>query len=246
MSTKQGNNQKRIVFTMGGKGGSGKSTLMASLTDFLRSEQCPVTLVDCDVENKVHGSFSHFFKDALKVDITTPHGLDEFVDKVFADNAPMVLADLGAGAGKWTFKWFEDMYEPMNEAGVRFLAIGVVTSEAATTETVFNWANTLKGRTEYLIVRNHRNGDDFGSLQSSEPGQRFLKMSKAPIIDMEARLEDLQKEMDQRGLSLRQALDAPTETAGPLLSRAVSKIRMRGYLTRMDAQFRKVIETLLP
>src|SRR6266404_8111448 len=63
-------------------------------------------------------------------------------------------------------------------AGVRFLAIGVVTSEVATTETIFNWANALKSRTDYLIVRNHRNGDDFSALESSEPGQRFLKVSK--------------------------------------------------------------------
>ena len=47
-------------------------------------------------------------------------------------------------------------------------------------------------------------------------------------------------------LSLRQALEAPSEIAGPFLSRAVSKIRMRGYLTRMNAQFRKVVDTLLP
>jgi hypothetical protein len=26
----------------------------------------------------------------------------------------------------------------------------------------------------------------------------------------------------------------------------VSKIRMRGYLTRMNAQFRRVVDTLLP
>ena len=43
-----------------------------------------------------------------------------------------------------------------------------------------------------------------------------------------------------------QALEAPAEIAGPFLSRAVSKIRMRGYLTRMNAQFRKVVDTLLP
>ena len=180
MSTKT-NNQKRIVFSCGGKGGGGKTSLMTSLADFFHSENCPVTLIDCDMENKVHGSLSHFFKDALKVDITTPHGLDEFVEKVFGDNAPMVLADLGAGAGKWTFKWFEDMHEAMKEAGVGFLAIGVITSEVATTETIFNWANALKDRTDYLIVRNHRNGDDFSWLEGSEPGQRFLEeFSKAP------------------------------------------------------------------
>jgi len=158
----------------------------------------------------------------------------------------MVLADLGAGSGKFTFKWFDDMHDPLQEAGVRFLAIGVVTSEVATTETIFNWANALKSRTDYLIVRNHRNGDDFSALENSEPGQRFLKVSRAPVIDMEARLDDIQRDLDKRGLSLRQALEAPSEIAGPFLSRAVSKIRMRGYLTRMNAQFRRVVDTLLP
>jgi hypothetical protein len=67
------------------------------------------------------------------------------------------------------------------------------------------------------------------------------------VIDMEARLDDIQRDLDKRGLSLRQALEAPSEIAGPFLSRAVSsKIRMRGYLTRMNAQFRKVVDTLLP
>jgi ABC-type cobalamin/Fe3+-siderophores transport system ATPase subunit len=244
--TTKATTQKKVIFSAGGKGGGGKSTLMASLADFLHSENCPVTLIDCDIENKVHGSLTHFFNQATKVDITTPHGFDEFVDKVLGDNAPMVLADLGAGSGKYTFKWFDDMYEPMQEAGVSFLTVGVVTTEVATTETVFNWANALKARTQYLVVRNHRNGSDFSALESSEPGQKFLKLSKAPIIDMEARLEDIQREMDFRGLSLRQALDAPPEVAGPLLSRAICKIRMRGYLLRMDAQFRRVIETILP
>jgi len=61
MSNKS-NNQKRIVMSMGGKGGGGKSTLMTSLVDFFHAENCPVTLIDCDTENKVHGSFSHFLK----------------------------------------------------------------------------------------------------------------------------------------------------------------------------------------
>jgi hypothetical protein len=244
MTTKS--NRKQCIFSCGGKGGPGKTSLMTSLTDFLHSENCPVTLIDSDIENKVHGSLSHFFKEAVKVDITTPHGFDEFVDKVLCDDAPMVLADLGAGSGKHTFKWFEDMHEPMQEAGVGFLAIGVVTTEAATVETLFNWGNVLKTRTRYLVVRNHRNGDDFSSLENTDAGQRFLKLSKAPIIDMEARLEDIQRELDNRGLSLRQALEAAPEIAGPLLSRSITKMRMRGYLIRIENQFKKVIETLLP
>jgi hypothetical protein len=66
------------------------------------------------------------------------------------------------------------------------------------------------------------------------------------MIEMEARVADIQRELDNRGLSLRQAIDAPAETAGPLLSKASSKIRMRGYLSRIEAQFKKTIDTLLP
>ena len=83
--------------SMGGKGGGGKSTLMTSLVDFFHAENCPVTLIDCDTENKVHGSFSHFFKEALKVDITTPSGFDEFVEKVLCDKRAHGAGRLGSG-----------------------------------------------------------------------------------------------------------------------------------------------------
>jgi Ni2+-binding GTPase involved in maturation of urease and hydrogenase len=120
MSTKP-SNQKRVVINMGGKGGGGKTSLMTSLADDLHSENCPVTLIHCDIENKLHGSLSHFFKDAAKVDITQADGFDESVDKVLCDDAPMVLADLDVRSGKYAFKWFEDMHEPLKEAGVGFL-----------------------------------------------------------------------------------------------------------------------------
>jgi hypothetical protein len=245
MTTKT-NLQKNIIFSAGGKGGGGKTTAMVSLVDFLKSENCPLTLIDADIENKVHGSLSHFFKEAAKVDITTPHGLDEFAERVLHESAPIVLADLGAGSGKYTFRWFDDMYEELKNVGVGFLTIGVVTSEVATTETVLNWANVLKNRVNYMIIRNHRNGDSFPSLEESELGQKFMRLAKPAVIDMEARLEDLQQAMDERGLSLRQAIEAPAETAGPLLSKAISKIRLRAYLSRIDAQFRRVVDTILP
>src|SRR5258707_10122577 len=66
----------RSASTMGALSHNTFSTLMTSLVDFFHAENCPVTLIDCDTENKVHGSFSHFFKEPLKVDITTPSGFD--------------------------------------------------------------------------------------------------------------------------------------------------------------------------
>jgi CobQ/CobB/MinD/ParA family nucleotide binding protein len=242
--TTETNNSKKIIYSMGGKGGGGKTTAMVSIADFFQARKVPVTLVDSDTENVARGSLS--YRQTTKVNIRSQRGLDDFVDLVLGDSTPLVLADLGAGSGQDTFKWFDDMHEPLKEAGIKFLAVGVVTGDSATTETVLRWASALKNRTEYLIIRNHRDGDDFGYLENTEPGQRFLKAAKPALIDMEARASDIQRELDNRGLSLDQALKASAESAGPLLSKASVKIRMRGYLARIENQLGKVIDTLLP
>jgi len=238
--------QKKVIFIKGGKGGTGKTTTAVSLADFYHGAGVPVDLVDADVENRARGSFSHVFKEAPKIDIRAKHGLDDFVDLVVSNRARLVLADLGAGSGQDTFRWFNDMYDPLSEAGIRFLAVGVITTEAASIDTLLGWAAELKNRTQYLIVRNHRNGDNFRFLDASEAGQRFLKAAKPAMIDLEVRLDDIQGELSNRGLSLRQALDAPPDVAGPLLSKFSSKIRMRGYLNRIEAEFKGVIDLLLP
>jgi hypothetical protein len=126
------------------------------------------------------------------------------------------------------------------------VAIGVVTGEAATVDTLLNWARTLKNRVEYLVVRNHRNGDDFGYLESSDPGKQFFKLAKPAVIDLESRIPDIQEELGNRGLSLRQAMEAPNDVTGPLLSKFTSKVRMRGYINRIEAEFKRVSEVLLP
>jgi MinD superfamily P-loop ATPase len=44
--------QKRIVFTMGGKGGVGKTGTMVALAEWFEANQIPCTLLDLDTENK--------------------------------------------------------------------------------------------------------------------------------------------------------------------------------------------------
>jgi hypothetical protein len=237
--------KKKCAFIKGGKGGTGKTTVACALADFYHGAGIPVTLLDADMENRSRGSLSHVFKGTPKINIRTKHGLDEFLDLIEAGAPRLMLADLGAGSGEDTFKWFDEMYEPLKDL-LSFLAIGVVTTEAASVETLFSWSNELKGRTQYLVVRNHRNGDNFAYLEASEAGKQFLRLAKPQIIDLEARLDDIQGELSNRGLSLRQALEADPETAGPLLSKFSSKVRMRGYLTRIEAEFKRVIDVLLP
>lgn len=60
---------------MGGKGGVGKTSLIAALTEWFNTNQIPLQLLDLDSENKARGSLTHFFGErAPKVNIHTPAG----------------------------------------------------------------------------------------------------------------------------------------------------------------------------
>jgi Mrp family chromosome partitioning ATPase len=43
---------KRVVFTMGGKGGVGKTGVIVALAEWFAANEIPVTLLDLDTENK--------------------------------------------------------------------------------------------------------------------------------------------------------------------------------------------------
>ncbi len=91
---------KRVVFTMGGKGGVGKTGVVVTLAEWFQANEIPVTLLDLDTENKARGSLKHFFNGTVtKVDVHTPAGLDAFVDHLDG-GTPIILADMGAGPGQ--------------------------------------------------------------------------------------------------------------------------------------------------
>ena len=118
--------------------------------------------------------------------------------------------------------------------------------DSSTTSAILDWANALQDRVDYLVVKNKVAGEDFSYLFESEPGQRFLQLAKPAIIEMERRLPDIQQELNDRGLSLRQALDASAEIAGPVLSKSYNRMRIKGYVNRLEKQFSQVIDVLLP
>lgn len=51
---------KRVILSMGGKGGVGKTSVITGLTEWFDTKEIPVKL-DLDTENKARGSLSHFF-----------------------------------------------------------------------------------------------------------------------------------------------------------------------------------------
>src|SRR2546430_1475564 len=187
--------EKRVILSMGGKGGVGKTTVITGLAEWFNLNEIPVKLLDLDTENKARGSLTHFFGGSVpKVNIHTPAGLDSFVDQL-ADGPPVILADMGAGAGQVTYDWFETMYPDVTDAGIVFTAIGVVTADPASVESVLAWASRLQNRVEYLIVENSitENGD-FTYWPESDQALKFQRAFQPPGIHMDYRLPDLEND----------------------------------------------------
>src|SRR5215472_7002630 len=128
--------EKRVILSMGGKGGVGKTGVMVALAEWFHENDIPVKLLDLDTENKARGSLTHFFGGNVpKVNIHTPAGLDAFVDHL-SEGPLVILADMGAGSGQVTYDWFDKMYPDVAEAHIAFTAVGVVTSDPASVESV--------------------------------------------------------------------------------------------------------------
>jgi len=237
--------EKRIILSMGGKGGVGKTSLMTGLAEWFEENEIPMNLLDLDSENKSRGSLAHFFgARAPKININTPAGLDAFVDHL-ADGAPVMLADMGAGSGQITHDWFEQMYPDVADAGIVFTAIGVVTADPASVESVLAWAARLQKRVAYLIVENSvAEHTDFKYWHESEQAQQFQKMFEPAVIHMDYRLPDLENASRNHGVTLGQI--AGRTTNAPELQKASFVMRAQSYRRRMFAEFDRVKELLLP
>jgi MinD-like ATPase involved in chromosome partitioning or flagellar assembly len=237
--------EKRIILSMGGKGGVGKTSVMTGLAEWFEENEIPMNLLDLDSENKSRGSLAHFFgAQAPKININTPAGLDAFVDHL-ADGAPVVLADMGAGSGQITHDWFERMYPDVADAGIVFTAIGVVTADPASVESVLAWAARLQKRVAYLIVENSvAEHTDFKYWHESDQAQQFQKMFEPAVIHLDYRLPDLENASRNHGVTLGQI--AGRTTNAPELQKASFVMRAQSYRRRMFAEFDRVKELLLP
>jgi MinD-like ATPase involved in chromosome partitioning or flagellar assembly len=236
---------KRVILSMGGKGGVGKTCIMTSLAEWFDENQIPVKLLDLDIENKARGSLTHFFGGRVpKININTPAGLDAFIDHL-SDGIPVILADMGAGAGQITYEWFDRMYPDVAEYGIAFTAIGVVTADPASVESVLSWAARLQNRVTYLVVENSiAEYTDFTYWNESEQALQFKQMFDPAVIRMDYRLPDLENGARNHGLKLGDI--ASRKTNAPELQKASLVMRAQSYRRRMFAEFEKVKELLLP
>jgi len=236
---------KRVILSMGGKGGVGKTNMMTGLAEWYHENQIPVTLLDLDTENKSRGSLNHFFRgEAPKINIHAPEGLDAFLD-VLDGGPPIVLADMGASSGQVTYEWFDSMFEDVAATGVEFTAIGIVTPDPASVESVLSWAARLQDRVSYLVVENAiTHQPDFSYWRGSNQADQFRSAFHPLVLSMEFRLPELENPARQHGITLSQIVERQIQV--PELQRASLVIRAQSYRRRLFEEIEKAKGSLLP
>jgi len=233
----------RVVFTEGGKGGVGKTAFSSLLVEWYGKQNILHTVLDLDTENKARGSLTHYFPRARKVNIHTSAGLDSFVD-VLDDGSPIVIADMGAGAGAVAQSWFDSMYSAVEEAGVAFTAIGVVTPDPASVESVLNWARALQHRVQYLIVKNALTDPaDFSYWDNDAAAKDFRRVLRPKEISMEYRLPKVENPGRQHGLTLNEIAERHADI--PELQQTTVVMRAQAYRRNLFAELDRVKDLLL-
>lgn len=234
----------RVIFTQGGKGGVGKTAFTTGLVEWFDAHQIPYTLLDLDTENKARGSLAHYFREKTrKVNIHTSEGLDSFLD-VLDEGTPIVIADMGSGSGQVAHKWFDSMYEGAREIGVAFTAVGIVTPDPASVESVLTWAHALQHRVDYLIVKNAlTEAADFNYWEQSKQAEQFRQAFQPQEIAMEYRLAKFENPARQYGVTLGQA--AERKAPVPELQQTTVVLRAQAYRRNLFGELDRVKDLLL-
>jgi len=230
---------------MGGKGGVGKTSFMLALAEWFVGKEVTLKLLDLDTENKTRGSLSHYFGRATKkVNIHTAAGLDSFIDYI-DDGTSIVLADMGASSGQVTYDWFDSMFEDVQALGVSFTAIGIVTPDPASVESVLSWAAHLQNRVQYIVVENAITYPaDFTYWRETEQSQVFQKVLHPVVLSMDFRLPELENPARQHGITLGAIAERRHDVDE--LRRASLVLRAQSYRRRLFQEIENAKHLLLP
>jgi hypothetical protein len=200
-------------------------------------------MLDLDTENKARGSLKHYFDAARKVNIHTPAGLDAFIDCL--DGGPkIILADMGAGSGQVAHEWFETMYDGAQELGIVFTAIGIITPDPASVESVLTWAKALQHKVQYVIVENEAVlHSDFSYWRNTEQAEQFRRVFNPVVLSMKYRLPDLENPARQHGVTLGDV--AARRANAPELEKSSLVARAQGYQRQVFQEMERVKELFL-
>jgi len=187
--TKEKSN-KIVVFSIGGKGGVGKSWLITLLIDWYESRGVKFHSIDLDNENN---TLSRFYSNAEFVQVASERDLDGMINRIVASEIPVTVIDMRAASTDRIEPWLRnvDFEMLLSEYGVRFTAIGVVDTSSDSVANIGFWANdVLAGnkKIRYVIGRNLVRGEELG-YDKSEDREKYKKTLDLAEVEI-PKLED--------------------------------------------------------
>ena len=237
--------RKRVIFTQGGKGGVGKTTIAASLVEWFQDRKIPLRILDFDVENEEASGLSCFIPEAEKFNVHREGSLDAVLDILDDKKCNTLLIDQAAASGEPTFRWFEDMADAALVERLCFTSIGVVTGDPGSVQAVLKWADRLQDNVDYLIALNQLGDptEEFNSWVSDTAVMEFQDAFDPAVITVKNRLAEFEELLRATGQTLGQV--AAGNGKGKLGS-SRWKIRATGYKRALDDAFDSVESFLTP
>ena len=240
---------KRVVFPLAGKGGVGKTTVLATLAEWYASLGYRADLLDMDPDNKAEGSLKALFTEAHKLPAFESRTYDRLLGISLESDADVILADLGAAQGHRMIPWFRDFYKVMQQANVdfRWTAIGVVDNDIASARSVLEWGEELLDSVDYVIVHNHYQEGVASAWENPKLEQDvkvFREMFSPFEIRMDARRPDLQRMMRTMNVTLADVGDRNTKVSE--LRAPDMTLSARTYRFHAFSQFTEARSVLLP
>lgn len=236
---------KRVVFSLGGKGGVGKSFVIKNIVDWYETLQRDFVAFDLDNENS---TFQSFYPKANYVDVADQTNLDQMMNTIVEDEKNLFVVDMRAASTDRIEPWLRniDFDELRTEQHVKFTAIAVVDTSLDSVENIEYWSkDVLHGdqNVEFVIARNLVRGSELGYDKSAKREQykTSLDAQEIEIPKMEEWIHALLEDGKMR-ISDALRLNSPNHKLGQFMNRT----RLKRYQAHVFGEFERIKTRLLP
>lgn len=162
-------NQKTIILTVGGKGGTGKTTALSAIADYLLISGAKVALYDGDPKNSGPGSFYSAYQriaagPPILLDPSSDSkadSLDRPVIDLLKGDLEFALIDLGAGDDMYLIPWVLDNASVLAEENITLCVLASITKMSSSVFSFLSVLEELKSNATYLLGLNAGFCSDF-------------------------------------------------------------------------------------
>lgn len=213
----QADQQPRLIWVKGSKGGTGKSTYARGFNDLLVTKKIKSAAFDGDRENS---QLYRHYKDAgsgvRRVDITKRDGGDEIITEMAAIKTPFILVDLPGGAGDILTVLEEEIgfLSAVAELGYQMTVVSVLSRTKDALNQLKQTLDITDGYgVNHVVVKNLFYGaaSKFRSFDKSRTRQRLLD-NGGVIIEMRELYEDAYDYVDDDDLTFFEATVAKDQS----------------------------------